>query len=76
MTVATHPCARPGCGQEVPTGRLACRAHWLELSPALRAEVLHLWRAVLGGGDAYVLERYEALLGSCLLWWETRGVRR
>lgn len=41
----THECPGPGCKKRVPREMLACRRHWYQVAPAVRAAVWRAWRA-------------------------------
>jgi hypothetical protein len=59
--VADRICPKPGCAETIPRGMFACRAHWFELPPNIRREIV----------DAYAGYRRDPLVyASELVEWQ------
>lgn len=56
----THECPAPGCTEQCPFDRLACRSHWFSISPSTRARLLRAW-ARNRGETEYFLIRADCL---------------
>lgn len=43
-------CPFPGCVEQIPSQRFACRDHWFALNHAQRSRITRAWRAYQLGG--------------------------
>jgi hypothetical protein len=55
----SHPCPARDCTEEMPFEQLACRKHWFELPPKLRASISSMWRR--GDLRGYLEARQDAV---------------
>lgn len=55
-----HACPGPGCLAAVPSGMLACRAHWRQVPLPVRQAVIAAWRNGQGSGTVAHLAAMDA----------------
>lgn len=72
MRVDEHTCHHPTCDRRVPPKMLACRPHWYELPPQLRAAIWHHYRPGQEV-DKRPSEAYLAVMLECVQVWSNQS---